>query len=213
MTTIATDHLLHHEGRVVPWITRWTNERQGQPVAYGRIAPTGVWGATYADVIPDNRDGRDILWQREGISRGGQPQWAHVNTFRQRAAMHKRLCQVCGQRITERPTSWLVPAPLLNFDWGDPLTMSAPTCEACIPIAMDMCPHLGDSDARLMLGKVLDYELAGVYGSAFVTPDDTPELIGQCLYLYGESSVPPQAVIAQQQVVRWTKFTVSEVTR
>ncbi len=50
------------------------------------------------------------------------------------------------------------------------MTMSAPTCEACIPIALDLCPALGSVD--LTMARVLEWTRVGVFGSALVRDEE-----------------------------------------
>lgn len=205
---IDTSHLIHDpDGNVVPWITRWTGEVHPRRVQV-TLERVGLV-ASYGDELPDNRDDRGILWQREGISRTGRPQWAHINTYRQRASVRKGLCQVCGKKIENRPVNWLITKSALMFKDDIALTTSAPTCDACIPIALELCPHFLNSDERPLLGKVLEWAPAGVFGTAYVRHPDTGEIepIGEALYPYGSSAINPQAVIAQQEVVRWIKYT------
>src|SRR5438445_6042211 len=152
---------LLYKGLQVPWVTRWTGEvpagaqvdvvlEQGEPVV------------RYADGI-EFRDDHGVLWQREGIRRGGEPQFAQVSAYRQRAAMRGGKCQVCGQRITDRPIRWLMdPVQLTHLRDGTALTFSPPTCTGCVDVALDACPHLRNND-RLIL-SVLEYRIWGVWG-------------------------------------------------
>lgn len=150
---------LEWNGRPVPWVTRWTGEIA--PDRY-EIASTPDGRITYAAGL-NNYDPRDpkILWQREGIMRGGEPEWANVSTYRQRAAMRRRLCQVCGTKIADGPIRWLMPPDGLE-QYRTPdgevvnITMSAPTCDGCVDVALNHCPHMVGAGAMIL--TVEDYE-------------------------------------------------------
>lgn len=200
--------LPQHEGRPIPWITRWTGELVRTPysISVGREDVR----LSYEDGN-ENRDPNGLLWKREGLGRGGSPEYSQVNTYRQRASMRKRLCQVCGSKINERPIRWLMPAEQLNLDEdGTAITSSAPTCASCIPLALELCPYLKASDYLIL--KVLDYEPWGVYGQAVAI--DREEGKGRDLRgVYVPYENPPielSAVCAFQEVVRLTKYVVEE---
>lgn len=191
-------------GRPVPWITRWSNEVVRQEVGV-RLTKEGL-RAAYKDGNNEYERG-NILWQREGVTRGGVPQYAQVSTPRQRAAMRKRLCQVCGTKIPEGPIRWLL-APEVLHD-GDK-TMSAPTCDDCIPIALDLCPHLKKGDH--VIAVVEEYELWAAYGNIlFVDEEDTVRQAGQVTLPYDQPYEPTLSMIAQQEVARFTKFHMEEI--
>lgn len=192
----------------VPWVTRWTNE-VNQTKLQVSITRDGLT-LSYADGNED-RDAFGVLWKREGITRGGTPQFSEINTYRQRAAMNKCLCQVCGKKIQERPIRWLMSrASLHHLEDGTALTISAPTCSPCIPLAVELCPHLKTSDPVIL--RVLEYEKWGVYGEAVHYDEEggrARDLRG--VYVpYVNSPIPLAAAVGFQQVVRLTKFAIEE---
>jgi hypothetical protein len=204
--------LPQHNGRAVPWVTRWTNEIHPDRYKYGlTMTPDGRMVLTYGEgVSEDRRDG--VLWQREGIQRGGEPDWANVSTYRQRLSMTKRKCQVCGNKIEETPIRWLMPLDgLEQVDADTTVTIQPPTCSDCIPLALELCPRL--KRAGYMILKVLDYEVWGVSGHIVARVDDQPRLfqgaVAYDTHLYGQGFHLGQ-VMAQQQVVRLGKFVVEE---
>lgn len=212
MTDPAT--LPQFEGRPVPWVTRWSGEVTSERVAV-EIDREHVF-LTYQHP-QETRDEHGVLWRQEGILRRGNPLWAEINAHRQRLAMRKRLCQVCGTKIDGRPIRWLVPHdqlwsgdPNRPQDAGTKLTISAPTCDACIPLAQKLCPFLKSKDTAIL--RVLDYEMWGVYGEAVSVDRETgrgKDLRG--IYVpYEDSPVELSAVLAFQQVVRLTKFVIEE---
>lgn len=213
-TSIDTSHLLRHDGQIVPWVTRWSGEIAPQSVSLRRSS-AGALVATYDDDIPDNRDWDHggVVWQRESVSRAGEPQFGYVNTLRQRSAMRHGRCEVCGRRITDRPINWLVPETLLSHVYGDPVTAQAPTCDECLPIAMDLCPFLRRRTARLLMARVLEYRTFGAFGNGFLREGDAVRQVHGAVFPYVDCPADLTSVIAQKEVVQWTKFTMTEVPR
>jgi hypothetical protein len=211
-SVVNQPELLRYHGRVVPWVTRWTDEVRRHQVRFKRTR-SGDLVVSYADGFPEERDPNGFLWQREGIKRGGEPEFAMVSTYRQRRAMRKGVCQVCGRRIDKRPIQWLVPESLFDYtQQGEAVTLSAPTCSDCIPIALELCPHLKRN--QLLLAKVLEYQVWGVSGEA-VSLDPAGEVRRHrsIMYPYGGRvvGIAPTAVMAKQQAVEFTKFTIERL--
>lgn len=217
----ATDPstLLQHNGHVVPWVTRWTGEVSTDmiQVSLDRRAMPGsdsidelVVG--YEDGL-ENREPSGFLWQREGITRKGEPQYAEINTYRQRAAMRRRLCQVCGNKIQDKVIPWLLATDTMDHtEDGTVLTMSAPTCAGCVPVALDLCPHLKQPGAA-QIARVLQYRIWGVYGEGMLFKDGKTKRV-QRVYIANDriyKGLSRRAVVAKQQVVELTKFTLEDV--
>lgn len=219
---------LTFKGLQVPWVTRWTNEVP-DGAKFDVIDELGGINLRYTDGI-EFRDDHGVLWQREGIGRGGEPQFAHVSAHRQRAAMRQRRCQVCGHRISDQPIRWLMdPGQLTHLDDGTALTVSPPTCSSCVDVALNACPHLRSND-RLIL-TVLEYRIWGVWGEVVrrVPGESGPVLqrakgvnvayertdldgLGSRRYLNSVIARHLKSVIAKQQVVQLTKFTIEANT-
>lgn len=143
--------------------------------------------------------------------RNGRPQYSEISTYRQRSAMRRRLCQVCGSKIDSRPIMWLLSTVSLHQTGEGALTISAPTCTPCIPLALSLCPHLKEPGAA-RIAKVLDYEAWGVYGEAIV-PGEEPGKIKDLRGVYVSYENPPiplSSVAAFQTVVRLTKFVLDD---
>lgn len=230
MTKTDPAILPQFQGKPVPWVTRWSEEPINQ--RYGvQVLRTGPQ-LTYGEA-DEFRDDAGILWQKEGITKKGFPQWARVSTWRQRAAMRKKKCQVCGQKIDTPVIRWLMPIDgveeLLDEATGQPrsLTMQPPTCDGCVDLALELCPNL--QKYGYMILKVLEYEIWGVYGEVLVPP-----AVAQTVVEAGERAVPgPMGLyriqtsigydenygpgfshtmtLAKQQVVELTKFVVEHV--
>jgi hypothetical protein len=210
--------LITWKGKPVPWVTRWTNECPDREDTVMHVEegpePGTVQLAYNSDVAVEEREANGILWQREGISRGGEPQFSQVSTYRQRASMRKRLCQVCGERITTPVISWLMaPGQFDVSPEGHAITTNPPTCDDCVKIALEKCPHL--LKAGHFVVKVLEYELWGVQGEGVLYDPKAHAIMRQnqirVPYL-GELQpmLSRSAVVAKQQVVRFTKFKVDD---
>jgi hypothetical protein len=199
--------LIQHEGHPVPWVTRWTGEAHFERLNLS-LDRSNRLTVGYADGNED-RDRHGVLWQREKIKRSGVPQWAEVSTYRQRAAMRHRKCQVCGNKIPEQVIRWLIPKKLLETTPdGRTVTMSAPTCAGCIPVALDLCPHLKAGD--WVIANVLEYREWGVWGEAVLWNGEEYKHEKNIMYEYMHEYefLSSSAVIAKQLVVELTKFTL-----
>jgi hypothetical protein len=210
MTTAATatdrSTLPQWKGHPVPWATRWTGEVVQTPAAMSIERATMHVHLRYEDGLED-RDSHGVLWKREGIGRQGEPQFADLNTYRQRASMNKRLCQICGTKIDERPIRWLLGQDqLIDLEDGDFATISPPTCSACIPLALELCPHLKRKGYAIL--KVLDYEPWGVMGQAVVVDLENERWrdVRGSFVSYKDPKLPLTSIVAYQQCVRLTKF-------
>lgn len=203
----AKSALPQHDGRPVPWVTRWTGEVSEDRISVMRT-PEGIF-LQYSDGL-ENRDARGFMWKREGIGRRGEPQYAQLNTYRQRASMLKRLCQICGSKINERPIRWLMDPVQLHAGEDGALTISPPTCSSCIPLALELCPNL--RRRGYLIARVLDYEPWGIYGEAIaIDPESGKTRDMRGVFVPFEN--PPielTAVVGFQQVVRLTKYVIED---
>jgi hypothetical protein len=162
----VTEHRpLTYKGRPVPYITAWTGEIIKQPP----LIATGQ-GLTYAG--PTEGRGRDgVLWQLWGLKPGaGEPSWRKVHGARQRRAMRKCLCQVCGGPADrdERGWLWLLEGPredTPNWPNGE-MTVHPPVCVPCAPVAAIQCPHLRRTGVVPV--RVGDVVLDAVYGLRYI---------------------------------------------
>jgi hypothetical protein len=147
-------------GMRVPWITRWTEERLSEPYWFDPARRR----LTYGDELPGERDSYGLLWQREGIMRGGEPEFSQVSTVRQRASMRHRRCQVCGLRI-EGVIPWLLTDSIgvRMPDYEGLTTSSGPTCSTCVEVARELCPHVRLASS---IAHVRAYRVVGASGEA-----------------------------------------------
>lgn len=210
-------------GKPVPWVTRWNEENLG--LRYGVQMQRDGLRVTYGE--GDYRDKHGVLWQKEGLTKSGVPQWARVSTYRQRSAMLRRKCQVCGHKIEERVIRWLMPPDGVEEMDGRSISMQPPTCEGCIDLSLELCPNL--TKYGYMILKVLEYEIFGVYGEVLVPPGvvaslppEEPRSPGPMgLWRiqtsvgynedYGDAGQMLKLTVAKQQIVELTKFVVEHV--
>jgi hypothetical protein len=144
---------------LVPYITAWSGE-----AAEGRLTlrwhpDAGGLRLTYLDEVDQDRMW-GVLWARQGISRQGRPEWKLVNTLRQRRAMLRSLCQVCGKPATDPHTGrvwWILADGPTDTSNGDGYTNAPPTCRSCIPDAIASCPRLRRGAAVYTVGESEPY--------------------------------------------------------
>lgn len=162
MTDPAT--LPQWKGRPVPWVTKWSGETSMDPFTFA-MNERAELHVVYPDG-PEFRDDHGYLWRREGVGRKGEPQFAQVNAHRQRQAMRVPRCQVCGSRLpSDRPIRWLLPKNTMQVTPEGAVTVfSPPTCEGCVPLARQLCPHLRKEGSGLLLVKA--FHVWGVMGEA-----------------------------------------------
>lgn len=189
------------KGAVVPWVAQWTGEL---PTDSFIVAGEGPMSMV---LYPDRRPGdwfMGVLWWRQGIGRAGEPQFAQLNTYRQRAALLRRRCQVCGRSLPkEGPLShWLMGRGQIELVEGVALTTNPPTCEECVPVALRMCPHLMSGDVQLL--RVRAYEPWGVQGEAAARVNGEIRRTHTVRMPFGHRGI--STVVAKQLVVALTDF-------
>lgn len=233
MTRTDPATLPQFQGKPVPWVTRWSEEPANVP--YGVEVIRGADGKPEPRITygkgDDERDASGALWQKEGITKKGFPQWARVSTYRQRAAMRKRRCQVCGIRIPDGVIRWLMPIDgVEEYEHNGEhrsITMQPPTCDGCVDLSLELCPNLQKYGYQVL--RVLEFKEWGVYGEMLVPPD-----VARTFAETGERVVPgPMGlfriqtsvgfdedygpgfsagmVLAKQVLVELTKFVVETV--
>lgn len=226
---MATDPstLPQWKGKPVPWVARWTQEKLVDKYGVSIVRDKGGYHLRvgYADGN-ESREASGVLWQREGLQRGGEPMFGDVSTYRQRDAMNRGKCQVCGTVITSKLKPWIIEKFEIEAgrldriargqDWHDyHLTTTPPVCEDCIPLAAELCPHLKKHGYQIL--DVLEYEVWGVFGEVvFLEKDADGNPVPRRTQMsigynedYGES-FSFESVLAKQQIVKITKFKVRE---
>jgi hypothetical protein len=149
----------------VPYISKWSGEEAAAS------APVVVRGGrlAYADEQPYDRDRHGVLWTRTPSFPGrGRPEFGAVHSLRQRRAMRRVLCQVCGGPADRDADGVLW---LLGEDAHDPaswpddlLTSHPPLCVPCATTAVQACPHLS---AHFVALRVRTWTEVGVRGALY----------------------------------------------
>lgn len=146
----------------VPYITQWSRERVStfdMVVRRGRLA--------FADERPYDRDSNGVLWTRAPSQPGkGKPEFGKVHALRQRNAMDRLLCQVCGQAADRNQDGilWLLGEAPDDSDGEGVLTAHPPLCLPCLDVSVKACPHLRRQYVALRVRRL---EQAGVRGALY----------------------------------------------
>ena len=156
---------------VVPYITMWSEEDDLQ----NQVQALPGYGIRYVDEVITDRDTHNILWYRTKSRPGqGRPIFGQVNSLRQRRAMRRTLCQVCGgpPDVNDQGVLWLLQDH--REDWpGWPTRMAVtepPICLSCAKATIRLCPALRKSAVAV---RVQQAKLAGVHGVSY-GPDARP---------------------------------------
>ncbi|SDC63609.1 hypothetical protein [Actinokineospora iranica] len=181
----ATDRV----GLLVPYVATWSGESWADlPRVVERRGGAGI---AYADEIVADRDSGGVLWDRVTGRRGcGKPEFAKIHPLRQRRAMRRLLCQVCGggAENTCHGVLWLL------RDKGetlpeDMLVSEPPICRACAHLAVKVCPALRKGHVLLRAGS---FSLYGIDGFRYRAGRPHPVPVDQ------------HVVAFTDPVIRWT---------
>ncbi|MFI7644298.1 hypothetical protein [Nonomuraea sp. NPDC049400] len=147
----------------VPYITAYDEEIVAHPLTFV-WSPEATDGLklSYVDAVPqDSMLG--ALWSRQGLHRRGRPEWKLVNSIRQRNAMLRLLCQVCGESAVgpDGRVSWVLADDPDDTSTSKGYTNAPPTCAACIPEALVACPRLRRGAAVYTVGSAEPYGVLG----------------------------------------------------
>ena len=160
---------------VAPYITSWSDEVD--PLCTVVAAPGG--GIAYADESMIDRDSQGVLWRRASMRPGhGRPLFGKVHALRQRRAMRRLLCQVCGGPAdrTDDGVLWLLQDH--RHDWpGWPEAMGVtepPICVDCVRLSIRLCPALRKGAVTI---RVRQFPVAAVRGCLY-SRDADPVAIG-----------------------------------
>lgn len=153
-------------GRIVaPYVTSWSAEID-PPVELVEVPGRGIG---YADETVTDRDSRGVLWFRTTHAPGqGRPLFGRVHPLRQRRAMRRLLCQVCGGPAdrTEDGVLWL--GRDHRDDWpGWPNRIAEtepPICVPCVRLSLRLCPALRRGAVAF---RARQYPIVGVRGGLY----------------------------------------------
>ncbi len=150
-------------GVLAPYITQWSEEVE--PPSH--LVERPGHGIAYLDENLTDRDDHGVLWYRTPSRPGhGHPLFRNVHPLRQRRAMRRLLCGVCGKPADRDDDGVLWLLRDFRDDWpGWPDGMGAiepPVCLACVPLASRMCPSLRKGAVAV---RVRHAPIAGVRGA------------------------------------------------
>jgi hypothetical protein len=187
---------------VVPYITAWSSETMPPPVVVSRGRGIG-----YADETLFDRDRDGVLWARSGVSPGvGRPQFKNVHCLRQRRAMRKLLCQVCGVACGEDGVWMLSVREYADGEgpWPAPVvTAHPPLCPDCVERSGRLCPHLRDGFVVL---KARRFRPGAVSGMLYELTGGGLRAVGRETVAYGHPLV--RWLQASQLHMRLEDYTV-----
>jgi hypothetical protein len=169
---------------LVPYIACWSGERPTRtPVVAG-----SRWGIGYAQERGGDRDAHGVLWGRYVRAPGtGEPEFGRVHPYRQRHAMRRLLCQVCGAVAdrNEQGVLWLLGDAGRGWS-GAEATGQPPVCLRCAGPASRACPHLRRGTLAL---RVRHAPIAGVFGKLFAPSRRGPVCVGTATLAYDDPRV------------------------
>ncbi|MFB7272730.1 hypothetical protein [Streptomyces sp. NPDC056244] len=191
---------------VVPYIACWSSEHRPQ----GTLVVRGD-GIAYADEGPYERDDLGVLWKRVGISPGkGRPEFGNVHFLRQRRAMRKLLCQICGgpSDRTDDGTLWIVGEDADYPELHKPgfVTTHPPLCVPCAVTSVGACPHLRKRHVAL---RVKTFVVAGVHGVVYQPNGMLPVMYEAGGVAFESRRLP--WVLAGQLIMELREFTVVDL--
>jgi hypothetical protein len=168
-----------------PYISTWSEETEPPTPVIERPGR----GIGYLDETIHDRDRHGVLWLR-ALSRPGegQPLFAKVHPLRQRRAMRRLLCNVCGQPAdrTEDGVLWLLKDH--RTDWpGWPQAMAVtepPVCLPCVRLATRLCPALRREGAAAVRAR--NAPISGVHGTLFRCEAGLPVAMDEVTVAYGD---------------------------
>ncbi|WP_331733927.1 hypothetical protein OG345_40790 (plasmid) [Streptomyces sp. NBC_01220] len=172
--------LLRHNGRPVPYIAARSLELVELPRLLGTRRGLDMQG--------HRRDADGWLWKPMLDTPGaGEPKLGTVNGPRQKRAMERLLCQVCGNPVVRNALGypWLLEDHRGERKWPErELTTHPPVCPPCQPISANHCDHLRAGVVSVRVGRVLT---DGVYGQLY-TPTRIPEPFGKKTILFADDA-------------------------
>jgi hypothetical protein len=165
----------------------WTGEREPAVTIVERRGG----GIGYARENLLDRDEHGVLWSRHSSSPGrGRPEFGRVHTMRQRRAMTRLLCQVCGEPADRDAGGVLWLWKDHRDHWpGWPngmLVTEPPVCVPCVGLAVRLCPALRHGAVAM---RVRRFPVVGVYGTRYRRGSHGPTAVNLANVSYDDPAV------------------------
>jgi hypothetical protein len=194
---------------MVPYTTLWSAEHD---LPY-ELVERPDFGIAYADETLIDRDNHGVLWRRTPSKpRHGRPEFGNVHSLRQRRAMRRLLCQVCGGPAdrTGDGVLWLLPDYCGDWPgWPDGMAnVEPPVCLPCVGVSIRLCPALRKGAVAV---RVREFPVAGVRGVLYRSGGVSPAAIGETIVTFDDPVV--QWVRAANLVRELRRCTVLPVDR
>jgi hypothetical protein len=171
---------------LVPYITTWS----GEDSLSTKVIEHPKSGIAFADETLGDRDDRGVLWRRVPSRPGlGRPQFGKIHPLRQRRAMRKLLCQVCGGPAdqTDLGTLWLVRDYRDWPHWPEHMACTEPpVCLPCARTAIRACPALRKGYAAI---RVANSEISGIYGAHYIPGPLWPTVVKDVILTYDDPAI------------------------
>ncbi|MFF6970004.1 MULTISPECIES: hypothetical protein [Streptomyces] len=203
------DGLPRFHGRIVPWVTPWSAAPVlPEPLVLGLRGR----GIAYRDESVHDRTDDGVLLARgrgrRATEAAGRPLYEQLDPRRQRRALARLLCQVCGEPPPRSPNGmlWLLAGPP-DGDPEDVLTITPPVCpEPCAVLALEQCPALAGGHTALRVRRPRAWGYRGaLHTPALLSGEDPVQLP------YGDPRLP--WLLADLAVIRLMGCTPIDLLR
>lgn len=189
-------------GRPVPYVVRWSGEREGVLPVVVRRDRSGIG---YADERSFDRDERGVLWSRTPSQPGrGRAEFGKAHSLRQRLCMAGLRCQICGGPAdrTAAGVLWVVDGRPGDLMTGREDTAHPPVCRPCARRSVRACPHLDGNHTAI---RVRTFVPRGVSGVLYAPARSGPQVVDAVTVPFTDPRLP--WVRAHQLVMRLADFT------
>ncbi|OLF19394.1 hypothetical protein [Actinophytocola xanthii] len=186
---------------LAPYITAWSDEEDSPCTVVERKG----WGIAYADETLTDRDDGGVLWFRKpSRPRQGRPRFDQVHPLRQRRAMRRLLCQVCGgpADVTDDGVLWLLKDHRTDWPrWPENMAVTEPPiCVPCVRVASRACPALRRGAAVIRVGSS---PIVGVQGLLYRSGHAGPIPVGETIIAYDDPGIRWARAITLVRELRW----------
>jgi hypothetical protein len=165
---------------LVPYIVTWSTEQTATPQVI-----TNRRGISYTDETFADRDSHGVLWTRCPSRPGhGRPLFGQVHPLRQRRAMRRLLCQVCGRPADHNTdgTLWILKDHRHDWPhWPNQMAVTEPPiCQPCAHTSARHCPALRKVHVTIRVKTSTVAGVLGIHyrpGSPLLAPQPTDDTI------------------------------------